>query len=104
MLSIDVLHYEDCPHYGEAAEALKAVLEEEDVDAEEHMVAVSPGEEAEKWGFIGSPTILINGQDLEPEVDQETPYQGHCRMYMYKDEPFEFPPKEMIREALKRFS
>ncbi len=103
MLSIDVLYYENCPHYKEAAETLKEVLDEERVDAEVHMVPVSPGEHAEIWGFIGSPTILINGQDLEPEVDHETPHQGHCRMYLYDGRLFEFPPKEMIREGLKRF-
>jgi glutaredoxin len=104
MLSIDVLYYEDCPHYGEAANALKEVLDEEEVEAEVHMVPVSPGEDADKWGFISSPTILINGQDLVEEVDPGRPYQGHCRVYLYHDEPFELPPKEMIREALKRFS
>ena len=45
MLSIDLLYYEDCPHYEEAAQALREVLEEDDVPAEVHMVAVSPGEE-----------------------------------------------------------
>jgi len=103
MLSIDVLYYEDCPHFEEAASALKEVLDEEEVEAEVRMVPVSPGEDADRWGFIGSPTILINGQDLVEEVDLGRPYQGHCRVYMYRDEPFEFPPKEMIREALKRF-
>jgi hypothetical protein len=41
MLSIDLLYYEDCPHYDEAAQALREVLEEEDLPAEVHMVAVS---------------------------------------------------------------
>jgi hypothetical protein len=104
MLSIDLLYYEDCPHYEEAAQALREVLEEEDVAAEVHMVTIAPGEDAEIWGFIGSPTIHINGQDLEAEVYKETPYQGHCRVYIYKNKPCEFPPKEMIREALKRFA
>ena len=104
MLSIDVMYYEDCPHYEEAAETLKEVLQEEDILAEVHMVPVTPGEDADRWGFIGSPTILINGQDLVQEVDAGTPYEGHCRIYIYHDEPFEIPPKDMIREALKRFS
>jgi len=103
MLSIDVLYYEDCLHYEEAAKTLKEVLDEEGVEAEVHMVPVSPGEDADKWGFIGSPTILINGRDLAEDVDVGRPYLGHCRVYLYHDEPFEFPPKEMIREALKRF-
>ncbi len=103
MLSIDLLYYDDCPHYKEAEKALKEVLDEEHIDAEVQMVSVSKGGRADPWHFIGSPTIFINGEDLDPEVDRETPYQGHCRMYMYKDELFEYPPKEMIREGLKRF-
>ncbi|MGZ4904500.1 MAG: DF family (seleno)protein [Halobacteriota archaeon] len=104
MLSIDLLYYEDCPHYKEAEKALKEVLDEENVDAEVHMVRVEYGAQADIHGFIGSPTIRINGQDLEPEVNSEATYQGHCRIYMHKDQPFESPPKEMIRAALTRFT
>jgi hypothetical protein len=103
MLTIDVLYYEDCPHYQEAAQALKAVLEEENVEAKVNMVKVSKGGEAEAFGFIGSPTILVNGADVEPGMDYTSPFQGHCRVYLYKGDMFEIPPKEMIREALKRF-
>ena len=59
MLSIDLLYYEDCPHYEEAAQALREVLEEENVLAEVYMVSVSPGEDAETRGLIGSPTVLF---------------------------------------------
>jgi hypothetical protein len=47
MISIDLLYYEDYPHYEEAAQALREVLEEKNVLAELHMVSVSPGEDAE---------------------------------------------------------
>jgi hypothetical protein len=46
-------------HYEEAAQALRGVLEEENVLAELHMVSVSPGEDAETRGLIGSPTVLF---------------------------------------------
>ena len=59
MLSIDLLYYEDCLHYEEAAQALRGVLEEENVLAEVYMVSVSPGEDAETRGLIGSPTVLF---------------------------------------------
>jgi hypothetical protein len=83
---------------------LAYILERKIFDRELAKEAARSGADAEIWGFIGSPTIQINGQDLEPEVDKETPYQGHCRVYIYNGKPFEFPPKEMIREALKRFA
>lgn len=104
MLSVDVLYYEDCRHYEEATKTLKAVLEEENVEATVNMVKVAKGGEAEAFGFIGSPTILINGHDVEPEMNHTSPFQGHCRVYVYKGEMFEVPPKELIREALKRFA
>ena len=59
MLSIALLYYEDCLHYEEAAQALREVLEEENVLAEVYMVSVSPGEDAETRGLIGSPTVLF---------------------------------------------
>jgi glutaredoxin len=104
MLSIDVLYYEDCPHYKEAVQALKEVLEQENVEARVNMVKVAKGGEAEAFGFIGSPTILINGKDVEPGMDDTSLFQGHCRIYVYKEDMFEYPPKDMIREALKRLA
>ncbi len=82
---------------------MKEALDEEHIDAEVHMVSVSKGGQADPWHFIGSPSIFVNGEDLDPNVNSETPYQGHCRMYMYKNELFEYPLKELIRGALKRF-
>ena len=102
MLTVDLLYYEDCPHYKEAEEALKEVLAEERVEARVNMVKVAKGGEAEAFGFIGSPTILINGHDVEPGMDHTSPFQGHCRIYQYKGDVSEIPPKDMIREALKR--
>jgi len=59
----------DLPRHEEAAQALRQVLEEENVLAEVYTLSVSPGEDAETSGSIGSPTSHINGEDLEPEVD-----------------------------------
>ena len=43
------------------------------VEATVNRVKVAKGGEAEAFGFIGSPTILINGHDVEPEMDHTTP-------------------------------
>jgi len=104
MLSIDVLYYEDCPHYIEAVKTLKEVLSEESVEAQVNMVKVAKGGEAEAFGFVGSPTILIDGHDVQRGTDHTSPFQGHCRIYRYKGNVFEIPPKDMIRDALKRFA
>ena len=65
-------------------------------------IFVKAEDEAKRLKFIGSPTIRINREDVEPETDQRTEYQGHCRMYLYQGQLFSWPPKQMIRDALKK--
>lgn len=103
MLTIDFLYTDDCPHCPEALNILKEVLSEEHVEAHISTTLVTNEEEAERLKFLGSPTIRINGQDVEPGIAQRTDYHGHCRLYVYHEQVFDSPPKEMIREALKKF-
>lgn len=102
MLTIDFLYYNDCPHYPEALDILKDVLSEEHIKVDINMIQVANVDEAQQLKFLGSPTIRINGEDVEPETGQRTEYQGHCRMYLYQGQLFSWPPKEMIRDALKK--
>jgi glutaredoxin len=103
MLTIDFLYTDDCPHCSEALITLKEVLSEEHVEADFNMIRVASEEEAEQLKFLGSPTIRMNGEDVEPEIEQRADYHGHCRLYVYREQVFDRPPKEMIREALKKF-
>ncbi len=103
MLTIDFLYTDDCTHCPEALNILKEVLSEEHVEADINMILVTNEEEAERLKFLGSPTIRINREDVEPGIEQRTDYHGHCRMYVYHEQVFDWPPKEMIREALKKF-
>jgi len=103
MLTIDFLYTDDCPHCSDALIILKEVLSEEHIEADINMIPIANVEMAEQLKFLGSPTIRINGEDVEQGIEQRTEYQGHCRMYLYHEQVSEWPPKEMIREALTRF-
>lgn len=96
-MKIRFLYFEGCPHKDEALELLHQVLEERGIEGEIEMVEVRP-EEAASEGFLGSPTIQINGRDIEKERRGDPPYYG-CRIYPGGRG---VPPKEMIMEALKR--
>jgi len=103
MLTIDFLYTDDCPHCSEALIALKEVLSEEHVEADLNMTMVASEEGAEQLKFLGSPTIRMNGEDIEPGIKHRADYHGHCRLYVYHEQIFDQPPKEMIREALKKY-
>lgn len=49
--------------------------------------------------FPGSPTILVNGRDLEGKQES---FSG-CRIYKWKDKYFEYPLEELILEKIIHF-
>src|SRR5947209_18400268 len=68
-VTIEVLYVPGCPNYQRAVERLQTVLASQSVREEIHGVAVS----------TGSPTIRINGEDVEPH---QTGGAGMaCRLY-----------------------
>lgn len=64
-------------------------------------VAVETEAEARSRGFIGSPTVLIDGQDAVETGDR--PAALTCRLYRHRDgSPSPLPDSEDLREALAR--
>ncbi len=104
--TVKVLYYRDCPHFMQTTQDVKAILSEEGLSADIQSVDLARTPDVEKgMPFAGSPTILVNGQDIAPAGDTfNGPMRGNCRLYEYKDEVYEYPPKELIREALTKRS
>lgn len=71
-MHIQVLYFEGCPSYQTALRNLKEVLQEEDMDAEVEMIRVETEAEARQRRFLGSPTIRVNGLDIEEEAREMT--------------------------------
>jgi hypothetical protein len=100
-MKIEVLYFDGCPTYETAAKTLRAVLEEEGVEAEAHLVAVNSDEEAGQLRFRGSPTIRVDGEDLFPVAEREDWRLG-CRVYATPQGLRGSPTAEMLREALTK--
>jgi len=55
---------------------------------------------AEREGFVGSPTIRVDGRDIQPPADAEPPGLT-CRVYHRRDGRVSpLPDPEDIKEAL----
>jgi hypothetical protein len=102
MLRVTFLFFDGCPSHGEALERLRRVLAEEGAQAEIEAVRVETQEQAERWQFVGSPTIRIDDQDIAP-VPYGGPYRLACRTFVTENGRLSpLPPEAMIREALKK--
>jgi hypothetical protein len=77
-MKIEILYLPRCPHHQPAFERLAKVLASESLSAEIRQVAVNTEAEAKTLLFPGSPTIRIEGRDVEPT--KNAPGLA-CRLY-----------------------
>jgi hypothetical protein len=100
LVHVTFLFYEDCPSHELALERLREVLNEEGIDAEVEIVKVESEEQAQERHFVGSPTILLNGRDIDPPPP-DSRYALTCRAYRLEDGRISpLPSRGMIRRAI----
>jgi hypothetical protein len=62
---------------------------------------ITNDEEAKRFKFFGSPQLLVNGKDVDPMAEKVTRYHADgCRLYLWKGAVYEYPPKEMVEQAI----
>lgn len=99
-MEIEFRYWEDCPSHEAALERLRQAMAEEGIKTPVKVVKVESPEQAEHLQFIGSPTILVNGQDIQPPP-AGAHYVLTCRTYYLEDGRVStLPSLEMIRRAL----
>jgi hypothetical protein len=100
-MDIQFLYFEDCPSHEDALERLQSIMAAENVQAKIQVSKVETEDEAVALRFTGSPTIRINGTDIDP-VPEDTPYNLSCRVYRHENGRFSpLPSENMIRSALR---
>ena len=67
-MQIDILYFDGCPNHQPTAYLVQDVVRTLGVDATIREVEVRYAEEAERLRFFGSPTIHVNGRDVDPAV------------------------------------
>ena len=99
-MDIEFLYWEGCPSYPEARELLGEVLAEREIEAEVNVREVRSQAEAEKLRFPGSPTIRVDGRDVDPEGASARPSLT-CRIYQKPDGRVSpVPTREQLEAAL----
>lgn len=100
-VNVKFLYYEECPSHEVALDRLRQVLAEEGIQAEIEIIKVETDEQAQRLRFIGSPTILVNGRDIDPPPS-DAHYALTCRAYRLEDGRISpLPSPDMIRHALR---
>ncbi len=96
---VEFLWWAECPSWERALEDLRAAMGEAGLDPSAIEIReVSSEDDAEREGFVGSPTIRVEGVDIEPA---EGPAALACRVYRRRDGRVSpLPDPESLRDAL----
>ena len=95
-MKIEVLYFDGCPNHLPTAERVRAILRQEGVVAEILEIEVKDESAAKAFAFPGSPTVRINGLDIDPALRASEDAGFACRRY-----PGGLPSEGMIRAALR---
>lgn len=95
-MNVTLLYFDGCPNWETADEHLRSLEPEVGFALERRRVETS--EEAERVGFRGSPTIMVDGHD--PFASGDEPLGLACRIYETPDGPAGSPTLEQLRAAV----
>ena len=99
-MHVELLFWEGCPSHPEAEALLRDVLRDQGVPAVIARREVTTQEEAEALRFPGSPTIRIDGRDVDPEGAEARPALT-CRIYHLSDGAVSpLPAREQLEAAV----
>jgi len=99
-VSIEVLYFEGCPNHAALLPRLGDVLDRAGVPTEVELVRVRDDDAAQRERFLGSPTLRIDGRDVEPGADARSDFGLKCRLYRTPHGLVGLPPDEWVLAAL----
>jgi len=99
-MKIEVLYFDGCPNHESLVDHLPRLLAREGIDAPIVLRKIEDADQAEHERFLGSPTVLVDGRDVEPDAGSRDDYGLKCRIYRSPAGLTGLPPDEWILGAL----
>jgi hypothetical protein len=98
-MKIEVLYVPNSPNHAVALERLREVLSAEGFQKHVSEVLVRDAEMAQSLQFPGSPTIRVNGNDVEPQSESTAAFGLMCRLY---PDGGGAPSQQRLRAAIEK--
>lgn len=102
VMRLELLYFDGCPNHEALLPHLRDVLARAQVRARIELRRVDTPEDAERERFLGSPTVRIDGRDVDPSAAGREDYGMKCRLYATDEGLRGTPPDAWILRALRR--
>ena len=97
---VEVLYFAGCPSYERAHELVETTLAELGLSSQVELVEMTDADRTAELRFLGSPTVRVDGHDVEPRADEREDFAFACRVYRTGGRVLTVPDPSWIREAL----
>jgi hypothetical protein len=99
---VELLYFDGCPHYEDLLRRVVVLLGAAGAAGSVVLRMVPDEATAQQERFLGSPTVRVDGRDVEPGVGERVDFGLRCRLYTTAHGPVPVPPDEWIVGALRR--
>ncbi len=97
---VEILYFEGCPNHEPARALVERLATQLRIEPEIRLVEVADPEAAVALRFLGSPTVRVDGVDVEPGAQERRDFALSCRIYRSERGVAEQPDESWVREAL----
>jgi hypothetical protein len=100
--AVEVLYFDGCPHYEVLLPRLRELLREAHGGDRIRLRRIPDERVARRERFLGSPTVRVDGQDVEPGARDRVDFGIKCRLYATGNGLRTMPLDAWILDALER--
>jgi hypothetical protein len=96
---IELLYFDGCPSHERLLPTVARIAAENGAQLE--LRQVETPEAAERERFLGSPTVRVDGADVDPTAAERQDFGLKCRIYRSAEGVSPLPPERWIKAALE---
>jgi len=99
---VEIFYFDGCPNHHAAVALVERLSRELGLVPELRLVHVPDDETARRLCFLGSPTIRVDGRDVDPDSVERRDYGLSCRIFRTAKGMAGQPEEQWVRDALLR--
>ena len=80
-MRVEVLYFDGCPNHEALLPHLRRLLSGAGYAHDLELIRVADSDDAVRERFLGSPTVRVDGADIEPGAQARTDYGMKCRLF-----------------------
>jgi hypothetical protein len=103
-MTIELLYFDGCPNHEALVPHLEQLLRAAKLPAKIQLRKIADDNTAQRERFLGSPSVRVDGKDIEPGAEERDDFGLKCRLYRSPSGLVGTPRDDWLLQALGRAS